>query len=35
MMTITHAMKTSKLSGAFKENGDARSEFYEFIKNLK
>jgi len=28
-------MKTSKLSGAFKKNGDTRQEFYNFIKDLK
>jgi GTP cyclohydrolase I len=28
-------MKTSKLSGAFKKDGDTRQEFYNFIKDLK
>jgi GTP cyclohydrolase I len=28
-------MMTSKLSGAFKDNGSTREEFYKFIENLK
>lgn len=28
-------MKTSKLSGAFKENPESRQEFYEFVRTLK
>ncbi len=29
------SMKTAKLSGAFLNDGNARSEFYQFIKMLK